>query len=266
VRRPRARRRNHNNNRGVAAAVLMSAWSRPRIAELSGAVVLALTVSAQGARAKERRRLMTLAWAVVAVFFVIDLIWFPFSRLTFEPGNLLGLLWSALVLLAVYAIARFISRRVKEAPSRMGRFVAQVADGVRLWISALACTIALVVVGAIFSYLTASLGLELRDTELDTIDRALGFDWLSFLAFTSASPAVATVLRVAYYSAAPQLMGVLLFLSFARRPERLAEFLAIVAVATLLTAVLVTLVPADDGYGVYAPTPEMYGCSATQPA
>lgn len=219
----------------------------------------ALTISAQGPRATECRRLMTLAWAVVLIFFIMDVVWFPFARLTFASGNALQLLGTALALVAVYAAVGLVSARVKDDASLIGRSLAHIAEGAGLLIGAATFTIALGIVGVIFSYLTASLGLPLRDADLDAIDRAMGFDWPSFLAFASASPMVAAILRTAYHTAGPQLIAVYLFLSFVRWPERLAEFLAILAVASLLTGLVVALVPADDGYAVYAPAPELYG-------
>jgi membrane-associated phospholipid phosphatase len=241
----------------VATAVLTSARSHSRFTEFSSAVVSALTVSADGPAAKECRRLMTLAWAIVALFLVVDVIWFPFSRLTLP--SMLWLLWMTLALLTTYTGVWIISRRVKNDTSTMGRFLARVAEGGRLWTMAAGCATALGVVVGIFSYLTASLGLPLRDAELDAIDRALGFDWTDFLAFASASSPVAIILRLAYHSAGPQLIGLYVFLTFARWPQRLAESLAILTIASLLTVVVVTFVPADDAYGMYAPTPELYG-------
>jgi membrane-associated phospholipid phosphatase len=202
---------------------------------------------------------MALAWTTVLIFFIVDVIWFPFARLTFASGNVLQLLWTALALVAVYAAVGVVSGRVRDDPSVIGRSLARVAEGAGLLMRAATFTIALGIVGVIFSYLTASLRLPLRDAELDAIDRALGFDWPSFLAFASASPPIAAILRTAYHTAGPQLIGVYLFLSFARWPERLAEFLAILAVSSLLTGLVVTFVPADDAYAVYAPPPELFG-------
>lgn len=206
-------------------------------------------------------RLMTLAWGVVVVFFAVDLVWFPFARLTFAAANFLRLLWTALAVVGVYAVAGIISyrlRRRRAERSVVGRRLIRVAQGLGCLIRAGTFSIALGMVGVTFSYLTASLGLPLRDAELAAIDKAMGFDWPAFLAFTNDTAPIGFILRTAYHSAGPQLLGLYLFLSFACWWERLAEFLAVLAVSSLLTAIGVTLVPAEGAYAFYLPPPEMF--------
>jgi len=94
----------------------------------------------------------------------------------------------------------------------------------------------------------------------------MGFDWLAFLTLANTSLAIAAILRTAYYSVAPQLFALYFFLSFARREERLAELLAVLALSSLLTGLVVTFVPADDGYGVSRRRPKCSGHSAERPA
>jgi hypothetical protein len=210
----------------------------------------------------EYRRLMALAWGVVVIVLVIDLAWLPFARLMFAAGDFLHLLWSALALIGLYAVLGIVSYRLRRRQADrfvLGRWMARIADGGRLFLLASFFGVILAVGLVIFSYLTATLGLPLRDAELDAIDKAMGFDWLAFLALANASPAIAAILRTAYYSDGVQIFALYLFLCFARRRERLAEFLAVLAMSSLLTGLVVTFVPADDGYGVYAPTPEMFG-------
>jgi membrane-associated phospholipid phosphatase len=201
---------------------------------------------------------MALAWTVVLIFSIIDAIWFPFARLTFASANVLQLLWTALAVVAIYAVVGAVSRRVKDDASVIGRSLARVAEGAGVLIRAATFTIALGIVGLVFSYLAASPGLPMRDTELAAIDRAMGFDWLGFLAFADDHPPLATILRTAYHTAGPQLLGLYLFLSFARWRERMAEFLALLATSSLLTGVIVALVPAEGAYAFYAPAPELF--------
>jgi membrane-associated phospholipid phosphatase len=206
-------------------------------------------------------RLMALGWGVVVVFFAVDLIWFPFARLTFAADNFLRLLWTALAVVGIYAVAEIISyrlRRRRAEQSVVGRWAMHVAQGLGYLIRAGIFSIALAIVGVTFSYLTASLGLPLRDAELAAIDKAMGFDWPALLAFTNDTPLIAFILRTAYHSAGPQLLALYLFLSFACWWERLAEFLAVLAVSSLLTAVGVTFVPAEGAYAFYLPPPEMF--------
>jgi membrane-associated phospholipid phosphatase len=206
-------------------------------------------------------RLMTLGWGVVVVFFAVDLIWFPFARLTFAAGNFLRLLWTALAVVGIYAVAGIISyrlRRRRAEQSVVGRWVLHMAQGLGYLIKAGTFSIVLAIVGVTFSYLTASLGMPLRDAELAAIDKVMGFDWPAFLAFTNDTAPLGFILRSAYHSAGPQLLALYLFLSFACWWERLAEFLAVLAVSSLLTAVGVTFVPAEGAYAFYLPPPEMF--------
>ncbi len=144
--------------------------------------------------------------------------------------------------------------------------MARIADGARLFILVSFFGYILAMGLVTFSYLTVSLGLPLWDAEFDAIDRAMGFDWLAFLTLANTSLAIAAILRTAYYSVAPQLFALYFFLSFARREERLAELLAVLALSSLLTGLVVTFVPADDGYGVSRRRPKCSGHSAERPA
>jgi membrane-associated phospholipid phosphatase len=212
-------------------------------------------------QAMQYHRLMMLAWGVVIVFFVTDLVWFPFARLTFAAGNFLRLLWTALAVAGIYAVVGIVSHRLRRRGadrSVIGRGMTRIAEGAGLLFRAGTFSIALAIVGVTFSYLTASLGMPFRDAELAAIDKAMGFNWPAFLAFTNDTPAAGIILRTAYHSAGPQLLALYLFLSFACWWERLAEFLAILAISSLLTALGVTFVPAEGAYAFYAPSPEMF--------
>jgi membrane-associated phospholipid phosphatase len=206
----------------------------------------------------DARRLMTLAWGVVVVFFLIDLIWLPFARLTFAPSNIVRLLWTALALAAIYAAVAYVSRRARAKRSMMGSLLARVAEGAGLLLRGGTFSIVLGIVGVTFSYLAAALELPFRDAELAAIDKAMGFNWPRFLAFTNDTAPVGFILRTAYHSAGPQLLALYLFLSFARWWERLAEFLAVLAVSSLLTGLGVAFVPAEGAYAFYMPLPEMF--------
>jgi membrane-associated phospholipid phosphatase len=215
--------------------------------------------SARGdSSAKESRRLMMLAWGVAVIFLVVDLIWFPLVRLTFASENILHLLWTALAVVGVYAAVGFVSYRLRADQSVVGGWMMRMVEGVGLLIRAGTVFIALGIVGGTFSYLTASLGLPLRDAELAAIDKAMGFDWPAFLAFANDTPAIGAILRTAYHSAGPQLLGLYLLLSLTRSRVRLAEFTAVLAVASLLTGLVVTFVPAEGAYAFYAPPSEMF--------
>jgi membrane-associated phospholipid phosphatase len=86
----------------------------------------------------------------------------------------------------------------------------------------------------------------------------MGFDWLAFLEATNASPAVAYILVQAYHSTGPQFLLLILFLSFTTWSERLSEFLALLAMTSLVTAILFALVPAVGAFDYYRPDRQLF--------
>jgi membrane-associated phospholipid phosphatase len=200
----------------------------------------------------------TIAWAVIFVLLVIDLIWFPLSRLTFAPSSTLRLEWNALAVAVLAYVPVGIRYWLRADSSPASRFTAAAADGMSLLVYAGAFVIVMGILGTTFSYLSVSLALPLRDAELAAIDRALGFDWPEFLTMTNAHPVVAQMLRAAYRSSGPQLVLLLIFLSATRRRNRLVEFLAIFAMSLLMTMVGMTLVPAEGAYAFFAPMPAQF--------
>jgi hypothetical protein len=105
-------------------------------------------------------RLLTLAWAVVVILLVIDLIWFPFTRLTFAAGNILRLLWAALSAMVSYAAVAMLSYRLRLGADKLviGSWMVRLVEGLALLIQAGIFSIALAVGAMTFSYLAASLG------------------------------------------------------------------------------------------------------------
>ncbi len=107
-------------------------------------------------------------------------------------------------------------------------------------------------------YLAASAALPLQDATLASLDEALGFDWIGFLAAANASPAISWVLVAAYHSALPQLLALYLLLCFGRRERRLAEFLALLSVTSVAVGALMLLLPAAGAYAHFRPPRELF--------
>ncbi|MGH7123533.1 MAG: phosphatase PAP2 family protein [Stellaceae bacterium] len=78
---------------------------------------------------------------------------------------------------------------------------------------------------AVLSYLLTATALPLVDHQLAAADRALGFDWMAWLAWVRARPVLALVLQIVYLSAIPQLLAIALAHGFTGRPERNSDFL-----------------------------------------
>lgn len=204
-------------------------------------------------------RVAGLAWGSVAIFAVVDLLWLPFSRLSFAPANFLLVLQSLVLIGAGYGVARFVIFRLDGDASRIAAGIRHAADGIDLLIRTAPFLIALSFTGGVFAWLATSAGLPLQDARLAALDAALGFDWLALLQFTNSRPALSWVLVGAYHSTGPLLLMVYLLLIFSKRRDRLDEFLAVLAMTSLATGIGMALVPAAGAYPHYDPPAEMFG-------
>jgi hypothetical protein len=99
-------------------------------------------------------------------------------------------------------------------------------------------------VSIIFCYMFATLKIPLYDKELSMLDKALGFDWLSYYHFGTRQEIVNKVLKAAYSSLGVQTLLTVLFLAFRRKFARNLELVWITLVALLLTAAISGLIPA----------------------
>jgi hypothetical protein len=100
-------------------------------------------------------------------------------------------------------------------------------------------------VAAPLSYVAASLGLPLQDAMFDSLDRALGLNWRSMLAFIERWPEFSSFLRVMYLSLTVQMTAVVLLLGFSGRLPWLRVYMLAFVFATLTTIALSTVLPAE---------------------
>ena len=107
---------------------------------------------------------------------------------------------------------------------------------------AVAQLMALVLLGAAFTYAMAVLGASspLVDARLLAADRALGFDWLACLRWLNAHPTVAAGLGLAYGSIAAQALVLVLF----GRARRLWTILLAAQIAVLACGIISAFAPA----------------------
>jgi membrane-associated phospholipid phosphatase len=113
--------------------------------------------------------------------------------------------------------------------------------------------IAFTFAGAILSYLGTSLGLPLLDSHLARADAALGLDWLAILESVDARPMVGKLLRLAYDSSMPQIAAAFLVLTATRQLTRLADFLTLFTVTSLVTILASSLLPAAGAFVFFDP-------------
>jgi membrane-associated phospholipid phosphatase len=199
-----------------------------------------------------------LSWLSLACFVTVDLIWLPASPLTVAVSNLWAIARSALLIAFALSIRPLISRRLEGDQSSIGSAIRTAADGVDLLARAATFTIASGIAGGTYMYLATTAALPLQDARLAALDQALGFDWLQFLAITNSSPAISWVLVAAYHSAFPQVLVLYLLLSFSRRERRLAEFLTLLSLTSVVTGALILFAPAAGAYAHFAPARELF--------
>ena len=104
--------------------------------------------------------------------------------------------------------------------------------------------IAFAAVAAPLSYVAASANLPLCDAALDSMDRALGFDWEALLAWMNTAPLLYRVLRPIYLSLTLQMTTVVLCLAFSGRHLWLRTYTLAFLCAALVCIAISAALPA----------------------
>jgi membrane-associated phospholipid phosphatase len=142
--------------------------------------------------------------------------------------------------------------------SRIASFISGGSERLRLLLYVAVAMLGLGISGVIFSYLSTSLALPLRDQELSAIDTAIGFDWPGFLAWTDRHTLVVHALVWAYHTSGTQLLLVYIFLAANLDEHGVKETVAIQAACSVFVAIGMTLVPAVGAYAYYRPEVHNY--------
>jgi membrane-associated phospholipid phosphatase len=139
-----------------------------------------------------------LAWSVIGTLLAIDLVWLTRSAVSVVPLSLATPVGAGIAMgAAAYYYRRHRGElRLADALDTVGQMLAFMA------------------VAALFSYLMATLGYPLQDATFHALDRSLGLDWLAFLKAVDARPLLGTVLSASYASFIPQVLVLMLGLSF----------------------------------------------------
>ncbi|TIX42911.1 MAG: phosphatase PAP2 family protein [Mesorhizobium sp.] len=103
----------------------------------------------------------------------------------------------------------------------------------------------------------------LADPILASFDARLGFDWLWFLSVTN-NKIIAPVLIFAYHALGPQVPFVLLLNIATNRNDRMLEFVAMLAMSSVLSGAIMALVPAEGAYAYFKPTAEQFSHFTSQ--
>ena len=145
-------------------------------------------------------------------------------------------LWATLVLMTISMVYGLTGR--SRALSEMAYYAA-------LWVVA-------ALIGAILTYIFATLDLPLLDEEFTNADLAMGFHWLSFYAFVQEHRLIASILTIAYFSGLPQIFFSIIYLSHIGRGDRNDELWWSSTIALVLTSLLSGLFPAGGTLFHYA--------------
>jgi membrane-associated phospholipid phosphatase len=169
-----------------------------------------------------------LAWGAIAALLVVDLVWLTQSAISVAP---LSLACPVAAGFAMAGLAVFYRQRRNEPK------LADALDGIGQMIAFMS-------VGALFSYLVASLKFPLQDAAFYQIDRALALDWLAYLKFVDARPWLGQLFSLAYASFIPQVLVLLLGLAFSGRGLAARTMVLAMIVAGFVTITISGFLPA----------------------
>ncbi len=105
---------------------------------------------------------------------------------------------------------------------------------------------------SVLNYFLLTVAGERIDGTLAAIDRALGVEWVAWMAWCADNPGVNKVLYYTYQSSMPQTLVVMLGLAFTSRGEQIYEVCLAFALAALLTIGIWAIAPSFGAFSVYA--------------
>ncbi|UVC16913.1 phosphatase PAP2 family protein [Mesorhizobium onobrychidis] len=187
----------------------------------------------------------------------VDLLWLPYSTVSFSPLNWHDIRAVALCICLAGLVSWLVTRRLRDDRSRAGQFVRRASDFLGSLVLVAAAFVPLLICTTILMHVASATGRPLADPVLAAIDARMGFDWLWFLSVTN-NKLVAPVLIVAYHALGPQVPFVLLLNIATNRNDRSLQFIAMLAVSSVLAGAIMALVPAEGAYAYFKPTAEQF--------
>ncbi|WP_210213107.1 phosphatase PAP2 family protein [Mesorhizobium sp. M1E.F.Ca.ET.063.01.1.1] len=122
---------------------------------------------------------------------------------------------------------------------------------------AAAAFVPLLICTTVLMHLASATGRPLADPMLASIDERIGFDWLWFLSVTN-NKLIAPVLIVAYHALGPQVPFVILLNMARNRTDKMLEFIALLAVSSVFSEVMLVFLPAGGAYAYLKPAAEQF--------
>ena len=173
---------------------------------------------------------VAMAWAIVLGLLAVDLTWAAIAGLRFTGWT--GVFFTIAVLGAIPLYYR---------DSENGAQLADLGNYAALWIAFSA-------VGAIFTYVVATMRMPLCDAYLASIDAALGFHWTPIYRFISHRPLIRWPVGLVYMTMLPQIIGSIVFFAHTKRTDRNREMLAIAMVSLIISTLIAGIAPAVGPY------------------
>lgn len=171
-------------------------------------------------------------WLLLGGVSAVDLLWCGVEELTISN-------WQPFLLVAAPLFALTLVARRAGLPR-----LAVMAEWTLIWLI-------FSVAAAVLTYAAATRDGPVFDARLAALDRALGFDWNGWLGLVRAHPLTEAVLRASYKSLLPQILLTIAWLTWRNQEQRIADLMAAVTVALLLTTAIFCLFPAfGPGVGV----------------
>jgi membrane-associated phospholipid phosphatase len=226
-----------------------------RLADFRAIVARWLTFSDYGPLAQ---RHMILVWSSALVCGLADVVWLPFSRLSFASSNWMTLFQGAAYCGAACVLIAVAFSRLQGDVSRVGAALRTALTTTELLCRTVLAIGALLTAGVTLSYIITAAALPLQDSLLAEADRGLGFYWPGFLEWTNSSPFVPHLLTRAYQATGWVTEFVILWWAVMRNGERLAEFLAVLGLSTVGLCIGMWLVPAAGAFAYYGPAQGLF--------
>lgn len=176
----------------------------------------------------EATRANRIAWMAILSLVAVDLLWLPFTKLTVAP-------FSLLLPLAAGAGFGALSHYYRTRRGELN--LAAVLDCVGQ-------IVAFSAAGALFSYLVVSLGMPMQDALLYRLDLALGLDWAGWLGWMNRHAWLAPGLTFAYGSFMPQVIALIIVLSFTGRGLAARTMIIGMILAGTVTIIVSGILPA----------------------
>jgi membrane-associated phospholipid phosphatase len=196
----------------------------------------------------DTRFAMLVVWGTLAAFLVVDAVWLSFSHLTFAEENWssVGHMWLSVAL--ILAFCAYVASRLADEDDRSGSILRECARRVSLFGAGGLAFAMLAVLLITYCCLSTSAALPLQDAWLAELDARLGLDWPAFVTQINSNSWISWILVRSYHYTGQLLFATLAWLCISGRAERLAEFLALLCLASIGLAVGMLILPAAGAY------------------